>query len=74
MMRVELCLSIGQCQGFWIYFKPRVNLKKAVSLFLTIPVKGIVSVLPVFQGSCKEQDSVVLTYFFKGEVSNVLGF
>lgn len=73
-MRVELCLSIGQCQGFWIYFKPRVNLKKAVSLFLTIPVKGIVSVLPVFQGSCKEQDSVVLTYFFKGEVSNVLGF
>lgn len=50
----EVCRPTGQRQGLWIYFKPRVNLNKAVSLFLTVPVKGIVSVLPAFQGSCKE--------------------
>ena len=53
----ELCPLTGQRPGFCIYLRPCVNLNMAVPLFLTLPLRGIVSVLPTFQGFCEEQDS-----------------
>lgn len=47
-----------------------MNLEKAVSLFLTVPVKGLSFVPPASQGSCEGQDSFVLT-FVEGEVNYI---